>query len=179
MIIDKMEIIRAFRTALFGAEIVEVVANPGEFVGIRDGVFEANPGIYIRPDSPAERPVATEANTQIIERSLDLTNEPFFFSEALLPALETPSASYVELLAGIMQYAVHVPSRDGNKLDIVTFYNYAKYIQNVFDPQLDNLTINQLNTEMVIDSADIAPPLKDGMWNMLPISINFRAYLSE
>ncbi len=86
MILDKLEIITAFRTAFFGAEIVDVITT-GERVAIRDGVFEASPGIYTRPDDPAERPIGTINNTQLIEQNFDKTGLTYFISEMFLPVL--------------------------------------------------------------------------------------------
>lgn len=176
MVINKIEVIQAFRTTLLDAEIVDVIAT-GKRIGIRDGVYNAL--LHTRPDAPAERPICTATNTEFIERPFDEKNFDIYFSEAFLPSLETPSASYVDLLAGIMQYNVHVPSKNGNRFDIQNLYDYGKYIADIFDPKLDNINVGGLTTEMVIDSVSIAPLIRDDIWNMLPISINFRVYEYE
>lgn len=173
--IDKLKIISQLRTALLDAEIVELIAVPGYFVAIRDGEYD--PLKHIRPADPAKTPILDSTDIAFIEQDFDKTGAAFQVDETFIPTLEQPSGvGGTSVFVGIMQYSVMVPYVDGNEMDIQLLYNKARYIAEVFDPKKDDLTVSQPLVGLVLDSASIAPYIKERKWVTVPVSVNFRAY---
>lgn len=171
--IDKTAIIKTFRTTLLNGEVVTLIST-GQLIAIRDGEYD--PLLHVRPADPAKTPIIVDDDLSVTEFAFDRGGKAIYVQETFLPAAELPPANTVDMLAGIMQYSVYVPTKTSKGFAMVTMYNTARYIRELFDPEKPLLSTGEsYNVALVMDSADEAPYIKGEAWVSLPVSLMFRS----
>jgi len=172
--IDENNIILAFRAELLEAELVKEDES-SETIAIRDGDYDASK--HTRESDPVIDMLIEPEDLEVNERPFDPNGKALYVRELYIPAFDAPAANTVEVLAGIMQYSVLVPVLGGNGYDVVALHNMAKYIREVFNPELSSLkTSDYHNISVAIDEASVSPALVGDAWVELPVSISFRVY---
>lgn len=177
--VDINKLILGLRHELLAAEIVQL-SGTTEFIGIRSGDYD--PAIHIRPAAtPTNILSATQFNDNAYSFDPDVLGYDMFVSEDYLPVYQGPSANDRNEADGIMQYSISVKDMpDGGVTDMALMYNTMKYIQEVFDPSLPAVVVDQyLNTGIDIDALTPGPKLIDEGWVTTPLSINLRSYIDE
>jgi len=178
--VDLYKLILGMRHELLGAEIVRL-SGTNELIGIRADDY--NPSYHVRPVSGYRTPIVSGTPQQLNDNmsvyNPDDIGLSMFVTETYLPSFGGRIANDRSMSEGIMQYDVNVKSAiAGGVTDMAQLWNTTKYIQEVFDPELDPIQTNQyLNTGIDIDEITPGPQIIDDGWVKIPLSISCRSYI--
>lgn len=172
-IIDKTDVMKAFRGVIANSQIVEVILT-GEMVAIRDSEYD--PSLHIQT-VPETRIIDLTTQLAVKEAPFDPQAKPLWVREDFMPAAETSPANTVGMLSGIYRLTVFVPTTEGGNADIISMNLTTKYLQQIFSAEKDVISISEPGSDgITTDAASLVSMPKEAEWLSAGIDVEFRAY---